>query len=150
MSDYIPPPVAWRLPLFVEATHEELRARQVDCPRCPVYMQCEAGEGGTGWVCPTCGATGVSIEKVDENTFPPDLLIIDCGAHKFNRRPDAKNMTICSLCSGGQMELEMRFPDARVHLISSVHAKIPVESRQKFLQEKRDFWAAEYTKDATK
>lgn len=147
---YVPPPVAWRLPLFIEATHEELRARQVDCPRCPVYLLCEAGEGGTGWVCQFCGSTGVAVEKLEESKLPGDLLIIDCAAHKFHKLPVADNMTSCALCSGGQMELELQFPASRMHMVSTVHAKVSVEERQKFLREKRDFWVAEYAKKKTK
>jgi hypothetical protein len=150
MSDkkepYVPPPVAWRLPVFLEATPEELTARLVDCSTCPVYLLCEAGEGGTGWVCGTCKATGVAVEQIEESKLPDDLLIIDCATHKFNRIPAAENMTVCSLCGGGQVELEINFPNSRAHLITTVHAHVPVTERQRFLREQMAYWKDMYAK----
>lgn len=148
MADrYEPPHNAWRLRVFIEATPEELRARQVGCSTCPVFMLCENGEGGTGFVCAQCGATGIDIENTPESQMPKDLLVVDCNQHKFNRKPEDQNVTLCSLCSGGQMDLEIQFPDSRFHYLSTVHAAVPVEERQRKLREAFKFWEDEYAKE---
>jgi hypothetical protein len=146
-ENYEPPHNAWRLRLFVIASPEELRARQVTCGTCPVFILCENGEGGTGYVCEVCGATGIDIEKTPEAEMPKDLLVVDCGQHKFNRKPAGENLTLCSLCSGGQMDLEVQFPDSRFHYLTTVYAKVPVKERQKKLREALVFWEAEYAKE---
>ena len=151
MSDnqYIPPPVTWRLPVFIEAPVEALKKNQVTCPTCPVFLQCQAGEGGTGWVCKTCRSTGVYVGKEQENEkAPPDFLIVDCGKHTFNEKSASEQMTVCALCSGNQMELELRFPDNRAHYLTTEYMTVPVETRQQFLKEKHEFWKEEYAKDA--
>lgn len=147
-ESYTPPPASWRLKVFVEAPVSELKKRQVDCTTCPVFLLCEVGEGGTGWVCGTCKSTGFEITPIESGKHPDEILIIDCAKHKFNVRKDSEKMTSCALCSGGQMELEIALgPEIRAHYLSTVHSTVPVEERQRFLKEKYEFWKSEYAKE---
>lgn len=147
MSDeYTPPSASWRLRQFIEAPLQELHARQVTCSTCPVFLLCENGEGGTGYVCEVCNATGLKIEDTPEAEMAADLLVVDCGQHKFERKPTGENMALCSLCSGGQMDLEVQFPDSRFHFLTTIYAKVAVEERQRKLKEALEFWEAEYAK----
>lgn len=148
MSDsYIPPRAAWRLKVFKDAPVDQLKEQQVDCPTCPVFLLCQAGEGGTGWVCKICKATGMEISPIESGKHPDEILIIDCAKHNFETKKESERMTSCSLCSGGQMEFEVRFPDIKAYLLTTVHSGVPVEDRQKKLKETFEFWSDEYAKE---
>lgn len=144
---FTPPASSWRLPVFIEAPLEEILAKRVDCSTCPVFFACEAGEGGSGWVCSECKATGVLVSKFEPGELPDHHMVVDCGKHKFHKNPKSEGMTRCTICSGNQMELELQYPDKQLHYIPTVHALVPVEERQKVLKEKFEFWKAEYDKD---
>jgi ribosomal protein S27AE len=147
MSEYTPPPAAWRLKVFLDAPVDELKRRQVDCPTCPVSLMCEVGEGGTGWTCGRCKSTGFEITPIESGKHPDEILMIDCAAHKFATKKESERMTLCALCSGNVMELEVVMGETkRLHYLTTVHAMVPVEERQRFLKEKFEFWKDEYAK----
>ncbi len=143
------PFASWRLRQFIAASPEELKRKVVDCTTCPVARQCKAGEGGTGWTCPTCRATGVWIDKPErEGKLPKDVFGVDCGAHNFHTRRETFPVPPgCPFCSGALAEIEAwtSVPIAQ-HMIMTRYAHVPVEERQKFLKEQFAFWTRYYTR----
>jgi hypothetical protein len=141
---YTPPKSSWRLTTFIEAPMDEIKAKIVDCKTCPVFLLCEAGQGGTGWTCMKCRSTGVYVDTPEGNgKLPDDALILDCTKHKFEMRKEAEQIPSCSLCNGGMMELEVinitegdkKVPYTKSHYIATVHAGMKVEERQKALKD---------------
>lgn len=139
-DNYIPPVSSWRLPVFVDAPLDEVYRKVVTCDTCPVRAQCDAGEGGTGWTCSVCRATGVYVDKPVGVKLPKNVLILDCHKHNFHTLNEAKQITRCSLCNGAQMELEAmdHYPLIKggdrggftAHYIATAYAHVPVERRQ--------------------
>ncbi len=144
LRPYEPPLAAWRLPAFVEAPLAEVEAKVVECRTCPVFLMCEAGQGGTGWTCASCRATGVLVDVPGTGTVPEDVLLIDCGRHQFWTREAAVDLTRCDLCSGRVMDLELRARGSKQHYIATVHARVPVAERQKNLREAYEYWNRRY------
>lgn len=143
-EEYVPPRESWRLPVFIEASLDDVAKTLVDCSSCPVNLLCSEGEGGTGYVCKTCGNTGVWIDEPSYGKeIPKDILILDCAKHKFNA-PEKNRMTKCAICSGGIMQLEVLNHGARNHVVFTVHAKVSVAERQKTLREAWAKWKKHY------
>lgn len=141
VEPYVPPKAAWRLPVLLEASKKDLEASRVDCSTCPVFILCESGEYGTGWVCQTCNATGIRMTEPEESGGPaPDLLGVDCGKHNFIVGPNSGLQKTCSLCTGDQIGLEMGNPLNRFYLLATVHAKVPIGTRQKVLKARVKVW----------
>lgn len=139
-EEYVPPKVAWRLPVFIDAPLSKVKKTVVDCPQCPVFLFCQEGEGGTGYVCSQCGGTGVWVDQPDFSTeIPKDMLNIDCSKHKFERA-DRKVLTKCAICSGGIMQLEVTGHGTRNWIIFTKHARVSVADRQKQLKEAAEKW----------
>lgn len=142
-TPYTPPKNSWRLTAFIDAPIEEIKAKRVECKTCPVFLLCEAGQGGTGWTCVKCRSTGVYVDTPEgSGKLPDDALILDCGKHKFEMRKEAEQIPSCSLCNGGMMELEViniavgesKVPYTKSHLVTTIYSVIPVEERQKSLK----------------
>lgn len=89
----------------------------------------------------------MEISPIESGKHPDEILIIDCAKHNFETKKESERMTSCSLCSGGQMEFEVRFPDIKAYLLTTVHSGVPVEDRQKKLKETFEFWSDEYAKE---
>ncbi len=147
---YVPPAVAFRLTDYINASVEEVKKRTVECGTCPVYLLCEAGQGGTGWTCPTCKATGVYVSEPDPSKMPDDVLAVDCTKHKFETRPEAAQIQKCGLCSGGAMELEVLSRGSKTHYILTAYTSIPPLERQKFLKESFEQWSKHYEEEEKK
>ena len=137
---YAGPTAAWRLPLFIEASLDAVKAKVVECSTCPVFLLCETGTGGTGWVCPKCNATGVYVDQPENDKAPEDVLVVDCGNHKFDVRAESKRISECALCSGGIMELEILAKTTKNHYIATAYAKVAVETRHAHLKAAHDKW----------
>ena len=142
---YVPPKASWRLPLFIKAQPKALKKKLVDCPTCPVFLLCQEGQGGTGYVCPICKSTGVWIDEPGLSALPKDILLIDCAKHNFDA---SKKLTKCALCSGGIMQLEWQNRGARNHYVATVHARVPIEARQAALAEAWTTWERHYLEEA--
>lgn len=145
---YTPPAVAFRLPLFVDMALADVMERVVECRNCPVSLSCEAGEGGTGWTCPTCKATGVWVDVPEGNELPEDVIAVDCGKHKFHMRKESEQITKCTLCSGGAMELEVLTKGPKQHYVATAYATVPIAERQKQLKEFYEHWKKFYADKA--
>ena len=119
------PEVSWTYPEFIKATLEQIAKKTVDCKTCPVFLLCETETGGTGWVCPKCKTTGVFMdEPEDMASMPAYVLVIDCGKHKFEVKKESAQITECSLCSGGLMELEVLNQGTKNFYVRTVHALV--------------------------
>lgn len=121
-------PQALRLLEWIKKSPEEIAEKfTVDCPTCPVSMQCQAGEGGSGRYCPTCGATATGI---DAESIPDanGVYIIDCAKHNFER---GKETPTC--CDNSIMDYGTREPPIKpyLYILHTVHSKVPVADRLK-------------------
>lgn len=96
----------------------------VDCGTCPVTMACAINRGGNGHTFDCCGATGVVVENEDAAT----LLMIDCGAHKFERDDDYDS-TQCPLCSSDALKAELLGLGTPARWVPTVHARVAAETR---------------------
>jgi hypothetical protein len=142
----VPPAVSWTYPDFMRASLKDIEARTVDCQNCPVFMLCETGQGGTGWTCPKCKATGVYLDPPKDNgaTMPDYLLVMDCAKHKFEVNKDSNSVKECGLCSGGVMEFEVINKGTKNFFVRTVHAKVTAEARQEMFKTAWDHWTKEY------
>ena len=147
---YVPPKCAFALKDFIKASKKALKAHQVDCPACPVYLLCSESQGGTGYVCGKCGSTGVWIDKPDYGrAIPTDILVLDCDKHKFER-DEKRKLSCCVLCSGGLAQLEVNERGAKNHLVFTVHSKVKIENRQTVLKEAWKKWTDYFKAEAKK
>jgi len=137
------PSVSWLLTDYIRASDKEILEKTVNCTNCPVFILCETGQGGTGWTCSKCNATGVYLDTPKEgaNELPEHVLVIDCGKHKFEKKKECAQITECSLCSGGLMELEVLNKGTKNHYIRTVHAYIAHEQRKKVLLQGWNYWS---------
>lgn len=138
---YVPPKAAFRLMDFIQASVDEVAAKTVDCGTCPVNMLCENSEGGTGYVCEECNATAVFVQELQPGErLPSDVLLLDCGEHKFKKRENTDRITKCAICSGAIMEKEVLNEGVKHHYIYTTHAKLTVGQRQKTLSFAAAHW----------
>ncbi len=145
---YTPPSAAFRLPLFVAMPLAEAAKNVVSCSTCPVSMLCEAAEGGSGWGCPTCKATGVWVDVPEGNDLPKQVIGVDCGKHKFHMRKEAEQITKCSLCSGGAMELEVLTKGPAQYIVFTEYATVSLADRHKQLGDFYEYWKKFYADKA--
>lgn len=151
----------YKLPIFsvhafVEADAETLKANVVDCTTCPAAAECfephetrrnRVGSAVDADYCEACGAIGwdrhPTWEEDDRRLGPhpmTTLVVVDCAKHRFYRAP-YKSVTRCALCVGDGTILEnvpsseSRRLSHRIFLLFTVHAKVPVEERQRHMQE---------------
>lgn len=143
---FTPPPCAWDLKAFSEASDAEIEAKKVSCSTCPVNMLCETGEGGTGYVCQTCGMTGVWIDEPDPKRPSTDVYMIDCARHKFHTREKNGQMRTCSTCTGEVMEAYVENVNSKLHYIYTEHARVSAEERRNTLRDSLAYWKAEADK----
>jgi len=154
MSDEEKPPVekpevAWTYKEFIDASLEEIAAKTVECKTCPVFMLCETSTGGTGWVCPKCKTTGVFIDEPEDMASMPDyVLVVDCEKHKFEVKKESAQITECSLCSGGLMELEVLNQGTKNFYVRTVHSVVDTKVRQAKLKKAWDYWTDYYAEKA--
>jgi hypothetical protein len=141
------PSVAWTYHDFIHATPVAIAEKTVECKTCPVFMLCETGTGGTGWVCPKCKTTGVFIDEPKDLASMPDyVLVVDCANHKFEVKKESTQITECSLCSGGLMELEVLNKGTKNFYIRTVHAVVDAKERQEKLKKAWHYWKEYYAK----
>lgn len=147
-----PPSVSWAFTTFMRASLKQIEAKTVSCTNCPVFMLCETGQGGTGWVCPKCKMSGVYLDEPTDGgtTMPERVLAVDCAKHKFHVDKDCNQITECGVCSGGLMEFEVLNRGTKNYYIRTVHAIIPVAKRQETLKMAWDHWTKEYAEDKKK
>jgi hypothetical protein len=139
------PAVGWTYKAFIDATSEAIAEKTVECKTCPVFMMCESETGGTGWVCPKCRTTGVFIdEPADLASMPDYVLVIDCHKHKFEVKKESSQITECSLCSGGLMELEVLNQGTKNFYVRTVHASVTTKERQEKLKKAWAYWTKYY------
>lgn len=139
-TKYKPPKTSWRLPVLIEAPIKKVKKTVVDCSTCPVSLLCENREGGSGYVCDTCGGTAVLVEEPQDNKAPDDVLLIDCEKHKFEKREGVDPITRCTLCSGAIMETEVQGVGVRHHLVLTAHSRVKIEDRIKQLSDAAAYW----------
>jgi len=147
-APYVPPDSSMTLQELIKRPLKEITP--VDCSTCPVSMLCQEGQGGAGYVCDICGATGVYVDEPEPGAFPKNLLVMDCGKHRFETLEGKGKMPDCGLCTGDQMELLLRNEHAVNHYVPTVHARVPLAERQKVLAEKLKYWKGEIAKEKKK
>jgi hypothetical protein len=100
--------------------------KRVDCGTCPVTLACAIDQGGNGYTFDCCGST--AVEATDDDGMPL-LLIIDCGAHHFEKNEMSREMPECPLCSGEIADNVLLNLTTPCTWVPTVHAKVPVETR---------------------
>ena len=76
--------------------------------------------------------------------MPAYVLVIDCGKHKFEVKKESAQITECSLCSGGLMELEVLNQGTKNFYVRTVHALVDAKTRRKKLKQAWDHWTKYY------
>ena len=134
-------PRSFRTFEFLKDSAEEIASRTVTCEICPVSMQCQAGQGGMGYICTVCRSTGVNIDTDDPKTTE-HCYVMDCAKHNFHDiekdvAEDKKQFKTCPMCDGRLMQHEVREPAILpyVHLVFTAYAKVTPEERKKVLVE---------------
>lgn len=118
--------LGWLIQEALAAPPEDVRATIVDCCTCPVNILCLVGRGGNGWKLKCCGSTAVRVETLEGT---PLTLHVDCAQNQFEVHRNAAQHGICSLCTDGALEGELRWPKDPVRWLPTVHAARPFDQR---------------------
>lgn len=100
----------------------------VTCGACPVNMRCAVERGGTGWTYGCCQSTSLAWATKGRH----DLVIVDCGRHRFEQAQAAKECSSCPLCDGEIVRLAIEAAELlRVALIyvPTAYARVPIADR---------------------